>query len=85
MKKKAGTFFKSVISKGKGLFKKENPSDSQQDQQNQDVDYGTEEDNDIIEVGKQALSKLPTQLLDFTGSTLSAADQYLHGSNAGNG
>ena len=47
MKKKAGSFFKNVLSKGKNLFKK----DEKQGNDDQD-DYGTEEDHDIIELGK---------------------------------
>lgn len=48
MKKKAGTFFKSVFSKGKNLFKKETTDENKEEEE----DFGTEEDQDIIEVGK---------------------------------
>jgi hypothetical protein len=69
MKKKAGTFFKNVFSKGKNLFKKD-----QNDENEKDDEFDTEEDRDIIEVGKQAISKLPNQIFsnlsDLAGSTL---------------
>jgi hypothetical protein len=47
MKKKAGTFFKNVFSKGKNLFKKD-----QNEENEKDDEFDTEEDRDIIEVGK---------------------------------
>jgi len=50
MSKKAGTFLKSVIGKTKKLFKKE---EKQTGQNGEQEDFGTEEDNDFIEVGKQ--------------------------------
>lgn len=40
MKKKAGTFFKNVLSKGKNLFKKENNEETK----SEGDDFGTEED-----------------------------------------
>ena len=40
MKKKAGSFFKNVLSKGKNLFKKDNNEESKIDGE----DFGTEED-----------------------------------------
>ena len=70
MKKKAGTFFKSVLSKGKNILKKGNIDSSQNDFE----DNGLEEDNDIIEVGKQTLNKIT----NIAGSTLQVADSYLH-------
>lgn len=70
MSKKTGGFFKSIISKGKGLFKKE---DKNQNEANNDSD-GTEEDHDIIEVGKQGNQVPATSLLsnlsDFAGKKL---------------
>jgi hypothetical protein len=44
--KKAGTFFKSVMSKGKSLFKQEEVKAAG------DNGYGSDEDTDIIEIGK---------------------------------
>ena len=76
MKKKAGSFFKNVLSKGKNLFKKDEKGGADNDENHDVEDFGTEEDHDFIEVGKS--NKVPTQLLsnisDFAGSTLHAAD-----------
>lgn len=81
MKKKAGTFFKSVLTKGKNMFKKEQTSD---DRKNEEKDYNTDEDTDIIEVGKNTNGKQPANYLlsnlsGFAESTLSAADELIHG------
>jgi hypothetical protein len=49
MRKRAGSFFKNVLTKGKGLFNtKEEAKDGQADN-----DFDSEEDHDIIEVGKK--------------------------------
>ncbi len=48
MSKKASNFLKSVFSMGKGMLKKDKKN---QNDGNNDSD-GTEEDHDIIEVGK---------------------------------
>lgn len=48
MKKRAGTFFKNVMNKSKGLFKKEETK--------VDDGFDSEEDQDIIEVGKKTSS-----------------------------
>lgn len=59
MKKKAGTFFKSVLNKGKGLFNKKDDDDSRE--QRNDDEFGTEEDHDFIEVGKSVGQKVPSK------------------------
>ena len=54
MRKKAGSFFKNVLTKGKGLFnsKKEGEEEDAKDGQLGN-DFDSEEDHDIIEVGKK--------------------------------
>ena len=54
MRKRAGSFFKNVLTKGKGLFntnKKEGEEEAKDGQLGNDFD--SEEDHDIIEVGKK--------------------------------
>ena len=78
MSKKAGSFFKSVISKGKKLFKKE-----ERQEPSCEDDFGTEEDTDFIEVGRQG-AKMPrilADIQDFAGQKLQAADELLHGAH----
>lgn len=48
MKKKAGSFLKNVLSKGKNIFKKDDKAPNENGESN----YDSEEDTDIIEVGK---------------------------------
>ncbi len=79
MSKKTGSFFKSVLSKGKSIFKK---NDKPEEKDNQE-DMGTEEDNDFIEVGKQG-QKIPSSSIlsnisDLAGQTLLTANHFLHG------
>ena len=69
MKKKAGTFFKNVLSKGKKIIKKDSPD-------KEGEDFNTEEDNDIIEVkgGRGLLQGFQ----EIAGNTMLAADHLLH-------
>ena len=58
MRKRAGSFFKNVLTKGKGLFnntKKEGGEGEEEakDGGQQNNDFDSEEDHDIIEVGKK--------------------------------
>ena len=73
MKNKAGSFFKNVISKGKNILKKGSAAERQQEEE----DNGIDEDNDIIEIGKQTLNRLS----DLAGSTMQVADSYLSGNS----
>jgi hypothetical protein len=57
--KKAGTFFKSVISKGKNFLKKE---ESKNPENHPDTGFDSEEDQDIIEVGKSANHMMPSSI-----------------------
>lgn len=73
MSKKTGSFFKSVLSKGKNFFKKNDKTPD-----NNQGDGSSDEDNDIIEVGKSG-QKMPSSSLlsnlgDLAGSTLQKAD-----------
>jgi hypothetical protein len=52
MKKRAGSFFKNMVNKGKNLFKKEEEEEKEQAAAVDDNGFDSEEDNDIIEVGK---------------------------------
>ena len=51
MKKRAGSFFKSVMSKGKNLFKNKEDEETKVGGGDQDHLYDSDEDTDIIEVG----------------------------------
>jgi len=68
MRKRAGSFLKNMMNKGKGLFKK----DEEGKEQTGDNGFDSEEDNDIIEVGKSG-SGLPRQMPGSSFSSLGAA------------
>ena len=57
MRKRAGSFFKSVLSKSKNLFNKREGEEEAKEGGN---DFDSEEDHDIIEVGKT--NSGPTQM-----------------------
>jgi hypothetical protein len=62
MKKRAGSFFKNVMNKGKNLFNNKKDEEETKEGNN---DFDSEEDTDIIEVGKKssAPSHMPSNSL----------------------
>jgi hypothetical protein len=60
MKKRAGSFFKSVLSKSKNLFTKKDEEEESKEEGAGSNDFDSEEDHDIIEVGKTKAG--PTQM-----------------------
>jgi hypothetical protein len=53
MRKRAGSFFKNVLTKGKGLFNNKKEGEEEAKDGQLDNDFDSEEDHDIIEVGKK--------------------------------
>ncbi|CDW75236.1 UNKNOWN [Stylonychia lemnae] len=86
MQKKGGSFFKKILTGGQSLFKKSDKKSANEPTHNEE--QNSDEDNDLYEVGKQG-QKQPSQSIlqnfqDFAGSTIQAADQFLHGSSNSN-
>ena len=70
MKKKAGSIFKTMLSKGKKVLKKDERQPEEQDQ------FNTEEDNDIIEVKNN--HSIMNTFQEFADNTINKADSFLH-------